>query len=91
MLRVFNATSRYVNQCFTPETVVHTLAGPRQIKNVSTNDMVLTIDGSYMPVNEVITNHVQKEILEIDTDFSVSPTRCTKEHEVFTVTRINKY
>jgi hypothetical protein len=53
--------------------------------------MVLTIDGSYMPVNEVITNHVQKEILEIDTDFSVSPTRCTKEHEVFTVTRINKY
>lgn len=86
MLRVFNATSRYVNQCFVPETMVHTLNGPKPIKYVGVNEFVLTMDGSYMPVNQVKVKHVDKEILEIDNDFCVSPIRCTKEHEIFKIT-----
>lgn len=85
MLRVFNATSRYVNQCFTPDTVVYTFEGPKQIKNISMHDFVKTIDGSYMPVNQVVTKHVEKDILEIKTDFTLTPIRCTKEHEIFCI------
>lgn len=90
MLRVFNATSRYVNQCFTPETIIHTLYGPKPIKNICTQDMVLTINGTYKSVIEICTNHVNKEILEIDSDWCLSPIRCTKEHEIFVVTHFNK-
>ena len=33
MLRVFNDTARYVDQCVTPETIIYTTEGPKQIQD----------------------------------------------------------
>ena len=42
MLRVFNNTARYVDQCFAPDTLIHTARGNIPICEVDTGDIVLT-------------------------------------------------
>jgi ribonucleoside-diphosphate reductase alpha chain len=83
MLRVFNATARYVNQCFTPDTCVYSKSGPKQMKNITTDDNLITIDGSFKKVNEVIINKINKEILEITTTNTLFPVKVTKEHDLY--------
>ena len=85
MLRVFNSTARYVNQCFTPETMIITENDIKPISEVNENDYVLTKDGSFKKVNEVICNKVDKDILEIKTTHSFEPIRVTKEHEIYVI------
>jgi ribonucleotide reductase alpha subunit/intein/homing endonuclease len=85
MLRVFNNTARYVNQCFTPDTWVYSKRGPEQMKNITTNDELITNDGSFKKVNEVIINQVNKEILEIRITNSMFPVKVTKEHELYLI------
>lgn len=83
MLRTFNADARYCNQCFTPETLVYTEHGVKQIDQVCVGDTLVTIDGSHKRVNEVIRNHVSKKILIIRSTHSIESTRLTSEHEIY--------
>ena len=46
MLRVFNNTARYVDQCFTPDTLVETVRGPIAISLLLPGDLVMTSGGS---------------------------------------------
>ena len=85
MLRVFNNTARYVNQCFTPDTWVYSKRGPVQMENITTNDELITNDGSFKKVNEIIINQVDKEILEIRITNSIFPVKVTKEHELYLI------
>ena len=85
MLRVFNNTARYVNQCFTPDSWVYSKNGPKEFKDVNVQDELVTIDGSFKRVNEVIVNKVDKEILEIRVTNSVFPIKVTKEHELYLI------
>lgn len=50
LLRNFNETARYVDQCFVGDTVVNTDAGLIPIKDVNDQHKVLTSDGTYKPV-----------------------------------------
>ena len=90
MLKVFNSTARYINQCFAPETIVYSKDGPKQMKDISIYDELITIDGSFKPVNEIIINKVNKEILEIKTTNSSYPVRLTKEHEIYVLKKDSK-
>ena len=90
MLRVFNSTARYVNQCFTPDTWVYSKNGPLQMSDVTTNDELITNDGTFKKVNEVIINSVDKEILEIRISNSMFPFKVTKEHELYLIKNQNK-
>ena len=85
MLRVFNSTARYVNQCFTPDSWVYSKQGPKQMVDIHTEDELITIDGSFKRVNEVIKNAVDKEILEIRATNTLFPIKVTKEHEVYLI------
>lgn len=85
MLKVFNQTGRYVNQCFTPDTWVYSQEGPKQMKDITTNDNLVTIDGEFKKVNEVIVNKVNKEILQIRATNTLFPVRVTKEHELYII------
>ena len=84
MLRVFNNTARYVDQCFTPDTVVYTLAGPKAIEDVGISDKVLTSTGSYetvrLPIRHDATN---VPMLDIQLKHGIYPVRTTPEHQVF--------
>lgn len=46
MLRVFNNTARYVDQCFAPETRVHTQRGLVRMDELTDADKVMTSGGS---------------------------------------------
>ena len=87
MLKVFNDTAVYVNQCFHPDTIVYTNNGPKMIKNISVSggDNVITMDGSYKPIRNVICNEVSKDLLIIKTQHALYPTKCTPEHQIFAI------
>ena len=89
MLKVVNNVARYVNQCFSPETWVYSHNGPIQMKNVTVRDKLITVDGSFKKVNEVIVNHIDKEILEIKVEYSMYPVKVTKNHELFVIKSYN--
>lgn len=86
MLRVFNATARYVNQCFTPDTRVYVKdLGAYPIGNICPGMEVLTSDGRYRPVLGVAKKTIEnfEDIMEIQVEHAFAPVRCTKEHEVY--------
>jgi len=89
MLKVFNSTARYVNQCFTPDTWVYSDSGPKQMCEITTDDKLVTIDGTFKRVNQIIKNEVNKEILEISTIHTVLPVKVTNEHQIFTIKNPN--
>jgi ribonucleoside-diphosphate reductase subunit M1 len=63
MLRVYNNTARYVNQCFTPDTVVFSKDGPKRMDKVTTDDMLVTMDGTYKKVNQIAISAVDKVLI----------------------------
>ena len=83
MLRVFNNTARYVDQCFTPDTVIFTKRGPIAIEDVSVTDEVLTSRGSYAQVNLPVRHEYKGTLLEIQVKNAVYPVRTTPEHQIF--------
>jgi len=84
MLRVFNNTARYVDQCFTPDTVIYTLAGPKAIEDIGISDKVLTSTGTFEAVRLPIRHSVENaSILEIQLKNAMYPVRTTPEHQVF--------
>jgi ribonucleoside-diphosphate reductase alpha subunit len=82
MLRVFNNTARYVDQCFTPDTIIYTANGPKAIEDVSTSDKVLTSTGAYETVKLPVRHEYSGTILEIQVKNAVYPVRVTTEHQI---------
>ena len=82
MLKVFNETARYVDQCFTPETIVYTLNGPKAIENIAIGEKVLTSNGSYATVNLPVRHEYNGEILEIQIKHALYPIKVTGEHQI---------
>ena len=79
MLRVFNNTARYVDQCFTPDTLVLGASGVKPIRDYTVGDLVMTSDGLRKVIKEVSHWHdgPMKEILLENCDTSV---RVTETH-----------
>lgn len=82
MLRVFNNTARYVDQCFTPDTVVFTRDGPKAIEDVSVTDYVLSSTGEWKQVHMPVRHEYNGKMLEIQVKNAVYPVRVTPEHQV---------
>ena len=85
MLRVYNSTARYVNQCFTPDTVIFTKNGSKFIKDITSEDYVITNDNSFQKVNKLFINQVDKDILKIRTQKSFDSVRVSKEHQIYCI------
>ena len=85
MLRVYNSTARYVNQCFTPDTVIFTKNGSKFIKDITSEDYVITNDNSFQKVNKLFINKVDKDILKIRTQKSFDSVRVSKEHQIYCI------
>ena len=90
MLKVYNDVGRYVNQCFVPETPIMTKLGSKMIKDINFFDEVLTSDGTFKPVLNVICNQKNEEILEIETEYGINNLKCTKVHEILSTNNINE-
>ena len=82
MLRVYNDTARYVDQCFTPETLIFTESGHKQIQYVNTEDKVLSDDGNYYAVDKLVPHDYSGKVLKIQIKNSTFSVRVTSEHQV---------
>jgi len=84
MLRVYNETARYVNQCFSGDTKIITPRGYREIEKIVEGDLVWTGNGTWEPVMSVMRRGVEDkdDIYELRTQLTLKPVNVTGEHEV---------
>jgi ribonucleotide reductase alpha subunit len=86
MLRVFNNTAKYVDQCLDPETIVYSKRGPVKIKNIVVGDEVITDDGNFYPIRKVLDYPNYKgDLHTIDVKYSLGPLRVTDMHPLWVI------
>ena len=54
MLRVFNNTAKYVDQCVHPDTIVYCKSGLKYIRDIVPGDEVVNDDGQFRPVGKIL-------------------------------------
>lgn len=86
MLRVFNNTARYVDQCVVPETYIYTTEGPKQIQYVKSGiDHIFNQTGGVEVVQNVLEHAYSGDILKINTVHSIEPLMVTEEHPILSI------
>jgi ribonucleotide reductase alpha subunit len=84
MLRVFNNTAKYVDQCVLPETYIYTTQGPIEIQNCSYGETkVFNLTGDVETIENVLEHPYEGEIYSIETMHSIDNLRITPEHPVY--------
>ena len=84
MLRVFNNTARYVDQCVHPETIIYTTNGPIQIQNCSFGETkIFNLKGECETIENVLEHPYDGDILNIETMHSIDNLKITPEHPLF--------
>ena len=85
MCKVFNASANYCNQCIHPEVKVYSKAGIKRMDEITTEDYLITHDGSFKKVNEVIINEKEEDIYHIKIAGGFDILKCTKEHDIYCI------
>ena len=84
MLRVFNNTAKYVDQCVTPETYIYTTQGPIEIQNCAYGEtQVFNLTGGVETIENVLEHPYEGQIYNIETMHSIDNLRITPEHPVY--------
>lgn len=87
MLRVFNMTARYVDQCVTPNTIIYTTEGPTEIKNCSFGiTKIFNVNGDVEIIENVLEHKYNDTILNIQTNSCIYNLKITPEHPVLALT-----
>jgi ribonucleoside-diphosphate reductase alpha chain len=86
MLRVFNNTARYVDQCFLPGTLVYTETGPKPIEEIGVGDKVITSTGDFQMINRPVRHEYSGSVKKITIKHSLDPVFVTPEHNVLALT-----
>ena len=79
LLKTLNSVACYINQCFTPNTIVYTSEGPVEISSITPYDLVVTHNGSFKPVLGIKKSAISKQILVINS------TSVTDEHQIYSI------
>ncbi len=91
MLRVFNNTAKYVDQCVHPETIIYTTHGPKQIQHCEANyTHVFGKTGISECIENVLEHSYNGPMLEINTMHSLFPLKITPEHPVYVLSNQQK-
>ena len=85
MLKVFNSTARYVDQCLDPNTIVYTKHGAKQIKNIVVGDKVITDDGCMYKIRKVLDYQYLGDAYSLDVKHSLYPLIATDMHPLWTI------
>jgi ribonucleotide reductase alpha subunit len=87
MLRVFNNTARYVDQCFSAKTLVYTKTGLKRIDSIVSNDMVLTKNNTFNRVKKSIVHQYKGPGLIFNFNGIVDHTEpvVTPEHPIYSL------
>uniref|UniRef100_A0A6C0D9I3 ribonucleoside-diphosphate reductase n=1 Tax=viral metagenome TaxID=1070528 RepID=A0A6C0D9I3_9ZZZZ len=85
MLRVFNDTARYIDQCLDPDTVVYTKRGAVKIKNIVVGDKVITDNGNYYKIGKILDNYYFGDMYILDIKHTLYPLKATDMHPLWTI------
>ena len=85
MLKVFNNTAKYVDQCLDPNTLVYTKRGPIPIRNIIVGDKVVTDDGNFYEIGKVLDNDYNGDMYELCVENILYPLKCTSMHPLWVV------
>ena len=86
MLKVFNNTAKYVDQCVTPNTYIYTTRGPMQIENVHAGETeIFNSEGKPEQIKTVLEHSYSGEMYDIYTMHSIEPLKITGEHPIYTL------
>ena len=87
MLRVFNTTAKYVDQCVMPETIVYTTHGPKEIQHCEAGVTdILNASGQMETIENVLEHYYEGPMLNIYTLHSIKPLSITPEHPIYGIT-----
>ena len=90
MLKVFNNTAKYVDQCFHPDTVVYTPEGPQKIKDLLANKTAIFNSlGKTEKIQNVLEYAYSGDTLAIKTAYSVDRIQVTPEHPFYILKKNN--
>ena len=81
MLRVFNDTARYIDQCISSDTYIYTTKGPKKIQNCNKKTKIFTTNGPEI-IQNVLEHSYNGDILTIETMHSLDKLQITMEHPV---------
>ena len=85
MLRNFNDTARYVDQCFTPDTLIYTENGPKPISTIQPGEKVLTSENVYHTVLKQVVHTYNGSMWSIQLEGHSVAVRVTEEHPILAV------
>lgn len=84
MLRVFNDTARYVDQCVHPETIIYTTNGPMQIQHVTAGETkIFNLNGEVETVDNVLEHSYEGDFYHIKTMHALTELQITGEHPIY--------
>lgn len=87
-LKVANDTAVAVNQCFAPDTLLHTADGVKAIRDVKEGDLVLGISGQYRQVLKQFVYNQHDDMVAIDVKHSISPIEVTAGHPFYVIKNV---
>ena len=91
MLRVFNNTARYVDQCVTPNTYIYTTDGPLAIQDVvEGNTQIYNSTGNIETIKKVLEHPYNGTVYNINTMHCIDSLKVTGEHPVFVLSNQKK-
>ena len=92
MLRVFNNTAKYVDQCITPNTVIYTKDGPIPIENcVGGITEIVNRTGGVEIIEKVLEHTYNGELHEIKTALNGLTLNITPEHPIYVVKKPHEH
>jgi ribonucleoside-diphosphate reductase alpha subunit len=83
MLRVFNNTARYVDQCVLPDTTIYTTEGPKEIQLCEPNKTSIFTTKGPEVIENVLEHPYEGILIHINTSNSFTPLSITPEHPVY--------
>ena len=85
MLRVFNNTARYVDQCLDPDSIVYTKQGIKKIKDIVIGDKVITDDGQFYKIGKILDNEYYGDLFILNIKHTIYPLKLTDMHPLWTI------
>jgi ribonucleoside-diphosphate reductase alpha chain len=91
MLKVFNNTAKYVDQCVLPNTWIYTTQGPMEIQDVIAHETeIFNSEGKCEVIHNVLEHPYEGTMIELYSAHFNQPLSITPEHPVYTVEIENK-
>ena len=84
MLRVFNNTAKYVDQCLDKETIIYTTDGPKQIQECSSQETsIFNVNGDTETISQVLEHDYSGPLLDIQITHSLFNMKVTPQHPIY--------